>query len=106
VQYVDRVSDASGKGTGRGQTVHHYKDITCLIVVGADALVIAENGSEWIELNVTDGGPHADFVLINRGADVDPESEEDDAPECDEAAGDDTVALARGNVTVYDAPDE
>ena len=105
-QYVDRDSDASGKGTGQGQRVYHYKEITCFEVAGTPgekggmALITATKGTgttaEWIQLQVFDGGPHNDQIFIERGTGAEPECETEDQEE---------VALARGNVTVYDAPE-
>jgi hypothetical protein len=88
IQYVDRTGD----GTGQGQTVSHGSP-TCFRVEGS----VAQIGVEWRDgttstLFVTDGGPSADSVTVAPGS----------TPDCDDDEPDETTALARGNVTVWD----
>lgn len=88
IQHVDRTGD----GTGRGQVVQHGSP-TCFRVEGK----VAQIGVLWRDggtstIFVEDGGPHADMVTVAPGS----------TPDCDDDEPDDTTALARGNVTVWD----
>jgi hypothetical protein len=87
VQYIDRTGD----GTGQGQIVRHGSP-TCFVVEGSVAqFEVLWNDGGQSTVYVNDGG-QTDMVTVAPVGD----------PGCQDDEPDDTTALARGNVTVWD----
>lgn len=111
-QYVDRVQDDAGKGTGKGQEVIHGT-VSCVIVYswpgseeGGYAVIGGKSrDGEDFRIEVTDGsatGSGGDSITVRRGAAaLDGSDDGADAALCDQETEADTFALGRGNVKIH-----